>query len=145
MIPSIGCRFSGSGMCGDSESPVRRAVLRGICSCAEATSNVTGSSASEKASINLMRASRNLRNDGDNSSYSSTALEKIAFRFSINSFTEAGSRVSGTRVALRHLQHQLEYWPDTQRYLRVKRGFAFANHAVIHFKDEYMLIFVGWY
>jgi hypothetical protein len=28
--------------------------------------------------------------------------------------------------------------------LRVRRGFAFANHAVIHFKEEYMLIFVVW-
>ena len=49
------------------------------------------------------------------------------------------------RVALRHLQHQLEYWPDTQRYLRVRRGFAFANHALIHFKDEDVLIFVVWH
>jgi hypothetical protein len=29
--------------------------------------------------------------------------------------------------------------------LRGGRGFAFANHAVIHFKDEYMLILVIWY
>jgi hypothetical protein len=35
--------------------------------------------------------------------------------------------------------------PDAQRYLQVKWGFAFANHAVIHFKDEHMLIFVVWY
>jgi hypothetical protein len=35
--------------------------------------------------------------------------------------------------------------PDAQRYLRGRRGFAFANHALIHFKDEHMLIFVAWY
>jgi len=119
----MGCRLSGSGICAGSVVQATE-VLRGMCSRAEATSSAIGSSASEKASNNLIRASRYRK-----------VKESVGLVL-VYSFRE--HRIS--------LLNQLFHRRRREEFRNERRGAGrlsvFANHTVVHLEDEDMLALV---